>query len=293
MSLGNRLLDNLDNPFYVAGGPGFFGKLGIPLIAGREFTDSDNAAGPKVAIVNEQFVKKILEGRSPMGVRFGSGKADTEIVGVVKDSHYSGVKQEPPSLYYTPWRQSKEAGSFSFYVRTELDPAQVIPQVRRVMSSLDRDLPLEDFRTLDDQVRQNIRSDRVVLDLAAAFAILATLMAMLGLYGVMAHSVERRTREIGVRLALGAGVGRIRRMILRELLVILVAGLAIGVSGASMMARLIESQLFGVKSRDAVVICYAVAALAMAAMLAGYFPARKASRVDPVVARRERSAADS
>jgi ABC-type antimicrobial peptide transport system permease subunit len=125
-----------------------------------------------------------------------------------------------------------------------------------------------------------------VLELAAVFAILATVMAMLGLYGVMAHSVTRRTREIGIRLALGAGIGRIRYMILRELLVILVAGLATGVPAALALARLTESQLFGVKSRDGIVIAGAVAALAVAALLAGYFPARRATRVNPVEALR-------
>jgi predicted permease len=271
-------------------GAGFFGKMGIPLMAGREFTDSDNLTGPKVAVVNETFARHFFPDGSPMGRKFctGSGNVtpDIEIVGVAKDAKYSSVKQKPPKVYYTPWRQSMEASSYSFYVRTALEPAQTIPQVRSVMASLDRDLPLQDLRTLDDQVRQNIRTDSLVLQLAAAFAILATLMAMLGLYGVMAHSVQRRTREIGVRLALGAGVGRIRGMIMRELLMILAAGMAIGVPAALAMARLTESQLFGVKSRDGVVVAGAVAALTMAAALAGYFPARRATRVNPVDALR-------
>jgi predicted permease len=271
-------------------GAGFFGKMGIPLIAGREFTERDSLAGGKVAIVNQTFARHFFGSGNPLGRKFcpGRGKVtpDIEIVGVVKDTKYSSVKQKPPRLYYTPWRQSKDIGSISFYVRTALEPAQVIPQVRRVMSSLDRDLPLQGLRTLDDQIRQNIMADRLVLELAAVFAILATVMAMLGLYGVMAHSVTRRTREIGIRLALGAGIGRIRYMILRELLVILVAGLATGVPAALALARLTESQLFGVTSRDGIVIAGAVAALAVAALLAGYFPARRATRVNPVQALR-------
>jgi predicted permease len=271
-------------------GAGFFGKMGIPLITGREFTERDNLAGGKVAIVNQTFARHFFGNGNPIGRKFcpGWGKVtpDIEIVGVVKDTKYSSVKEKPPRLYYTPWRQSKDIGSISFYVRTALEPAQVIPQVRRVMSSLDRDLPLQGLRTLDDQIRQNIMADRLVLELAAVFAILATLMAMLGLYGVMAYSVTRRTREIGIRLALGAGIGRIRYMIMRELLVILVAGLATGVPAALALARLTESQLFGVKSRDGMVIAGAVAALAVAALLAGYFPARRATRVNPVEALR-------
>jgi predicted permease len=267
-------------------GPGFFGKMGIPLIAGREFTDSDNLAGPKVAVVNQQFVKKILEGRNPIGVRFGSPKPDTEIVGVVKDSHYSGVKQEPPALYYTPWRQDKELNSLCFYVRTALPAAQTIPQIRRVVASIDRDLPAENLRTLDEQVLKNIQNDRIVLQLAGTFAVLATVLAMLGLYGVMAHSVTRRTREIGIRMALGAGPATIRAMVMREMGWILGLGLVVGVPAALALAAVTESQLFGVKSRDVLVVAGAVAALTITAAVAGWIPARKASRVNPLTALR-------
>jgi len=269
-------------------GSGFFSKMGIPLIAGREFTDSDNLGSPKVAVVNETFVRHFVPGGNPLGRKFcpGAGNVtpDIEIVGVAKDAKYSSVRQTPPAFYYVPWRQSKDTGAMTFYARTEIEPSRMIPQIRSVVSSIDRDLPVVDLRTLDDQVSRTMRQDRLVLQLAAAFAILATLMAMLGLYGVMAYSVTRRTREIGIRLALGAGAARIRRMILRELLVILAAGLAIGVPGAMALARLTESQLFGVKSHDALVIATAVEALALAALLAGYFPARRATRVNPVEA---------
>src|SRR6185369_178633 len=144
------------NARYNEIGPGFFGKMGIPLIAGREFTERDNAAGPQVAIVNEQFVKSFLAGQNPIGVRFSNGDpGELEIVGVVKDSHYSGVKQTPPNLYYLPWRQDKELNSLGYYVRSALPAEQTIPQIRRVMTGVDHDLPLEEFRTLDEQVRRN------------------------------------------------------------------------------------------------------------------------------------------
>jgi predicted permease len=275
-----------DHSMFNEVGPGYFGKLGIPLIAGREFTESDTLAGPKVAVVNEEFVKKILEGRSPVGVRFGSNKLEIEIVGVVKNSHYSGVKQDPPVLYYTPWRQDKELNSLCFYVRSAIPSAQVIPQIRRVVASLDRDLPPENLRTLDNQILNNIQNDRVILQLAATFAVLATALAMLGLYGVMAHSVTRRTREIGIRMALGAQPGRIRGMVMREMFWIVLAGVAVGVPGALVLAKITESQLFGVKSRDVLVVVGAVAALGITAALAGFLPARKASRVNPLTALR-------
>ena len=270
-------------------GPGFFGKMGIPLIAGREFTESDTLAGPKVAIVNQTFVKKFLDGRSPLGIQFsgGGGPApDITIVGVVKDSHYSSVKQSAPPLYYRPWRQDKAINGLYFYVRSALPEKQMIPQIRRVMGQLDRDLPLQDVRTLDDQVRQNVSQDRIVLQLAGIFALLATALAMLGLYGVMAHSVTRRTREIGIRIALGAEPGKIRFMVMRELLWILLAGLITGVPAAMAVARLTEAQLFGVQARDLAVIAGAIFALTVTAIAAGYLPARRAARVNPLEALR-------
>ena len=267
-------------------GPGYFGKMGIPLIAGREFTDADNLAGPKVAVVNQTFAKRFFEGQNAIGHRFGTGKPDIEIIGVVKDSHYAEVKEDPYPVFYTPWRQDKQIGSLGFYVRSALPTRQMIPQIRRVMASLDRDLPPENLRTLDDQIKLNILSDRIVLQLAAAFAILATALAMLGLYGVMAHSVARRTREIGIRMALGAEPGSIRWMVMREMLWILGVGLAIGVPAALMLARYVESQLYGVRAYDATVVAGAMLALAATAVAAGYLPARRASRVNPLDALR-------
>jgi predicted permease len=268
-------------------GPAFFGKMGIPLIAGREFTEADTAAGPMVAIVNQTFVKNFLDGRSPVGIRFSGGGAEAiTIAGVVKDSHYSGVKQTVPPLYYRPWRQDKQLNSLTFYVRSALPEGQMAPQIRRVMASIDRDLPLEGLRTLDEQISRNIQTDRLVLQLAAVFAGLATLLAMLGLYGVMAHSVTRRTREIGIRIALGAAPGRIGGMVMRELLWILIAGLATGVPAAMLLARYTEAQLFGVKAGDMAVVVVAVLALSATAIAAGVLPARRASRVNPVEALR-------
>ena len=162
----------------------------------------------------------------------------------------------------------------------------MVPQIRRVMASLDRDLPLENLRTLDEQIRMNVQQDRIVLQLAAVFAVLATALAMLGLYGVMAHSVTRRTREIGIRMALGAEPGRIRGMVMRELLWILIAGLVTGVPAAMLLARYTETQLFGVKARDLMVVVSAVLALTATAVAAGYLPARRASRVNPLEALR-------
>jgi len=279
----------VNNSMFNMVGPGYFGKMGVPLIAGREFTEADTKAGGKVAVVNEKFVKQFFGDKNPLGRHFapqGAKTLDIEIVGVVKDHHYAGVKQEPPRLYFMPYRQSDDAGALAFYVRSALPAEQVMTQIRRVMKSLDADLPVEDMRTLDDQISHNIRSDRLLLELAAAFALLATLLAMLGLYGVMAYNVTRRTREIGIRIALGAAGERIRGMILREVAVVLAVGVVLGVPSALGLARLTQSQLFGVKAFDPLVVAVAVVALTVAALLAGYVPAVKATRIDPMVALR-------
>jgi predicted permease len=272
-------------------GPGFFGTLGVPLMAGREFTERDNAAAPKVGIVNEQFSSHFFAGQNALGHRFGFShdkKPDIEIVGVVKDSHYAGVKQQPPRLFYTPWRQDRDFsyGSLNFYVRSALPANRMIPQIHHVLASIDSDLPAENLRPLDATIRRNIHSDRMVLELAAAFAILATALAMLGLYGVMSHSITRRTREIGIRMALGAEPAGIRAMVMREMLWILGIGLAVGVPAALALARYTQSQLYGVKAYDAMVVAGAILALAATAVAAGYLPARRASRVNPLDALR-------
>jgi len=171
-------------------------------------------------------------------------------------------------------------------VRTELPPRLIIPQIRSVMRSIDRDVPVEDLRTLDDQVHYNIRSDELILRLAAAFAALATSLAMLGLYGVMAYGVTRRTREFGIRMALGAAPRRIRSMVMRELIWILGFGLGTGIPAALAASRLIESRLFGVHARDVSIVAGTSLVLTLTAAAAAYWPARRASRVDPLDALR-------
>src|SRR5262249_3639660 len=209
-----------------------------------------------------------------------------EIVGVVRDSHYASVKEKPYPVYYIPWRQDKEIGGLNFYVRSALPVNQMVPQIRRTIASLDRGLPAWSLRAMDDQVKQNLVADRLMLQLAAAFAILATILAMLGLYGVMAHNVTRRTREIGIRLALGARPGLIRSMVLREMLWMLGIGLVIGVPAALGASKLAASQLFGVKSNVPAVVVSTGVILGLTAVLAAYWPARRASRVNPLDALR-------
>jgi ABC-type antimicrobial peptide transport system permease subunit len=204
----------------------------------------------------------------------------------VKDSHYSSVRNPTPPVFYRPWRQDPKLSEMTFYVRSEIAPKRIVPEIRAAMRSIDRDIPLMDMRTLEDQIHFNIRSDELIMRLALAFAALATSLAMLGLYGVMAHGVTRRTREFGIRMALGAAPARIRTMVLRDLVWILGFGLGVGIPVALASTRLIESRLFGVHGRDAAIVTAAAVLLSLTATAAAYWPARRASKVNPLEALR-------
>jgi predicted permease len=270
-------------------GPGFCRTLGIRLIAGREFTPGDAVGAPSVAIVNEAFARKFNLGRNVVGKRMGSGsgeKRDIEIVGFVQDAKYSQVKRAIPPQYFIPYRQDKEVGSMTFYVRTSLDATALVGSVGRVVARIDPNLPLEDLRTLREQVRQNVFLDRFITVLSATFAVLATLLAAIGLYGVLAYTLTQRTREIGLRMALGAAPGRIRSMVLRQTGLMTIVGGVIGLLAAVGVGRAAQSLLFEMKGYDPVVLGGAGVLLAAVAMAAGLMPAHRASRIDPIKALR-------
>jgi predicted permease len=271
---------------------GYFRTLGIPLMAGREFTSADTATAPKVAIVNEAFAKKFNLGKNAIGKRIGTEedkeKLDTEIVGVVQNAKYSDVKQEVPPLFFRPYRQAEQGvGSLSFYVRTSsTDPAPLLRTLPGVMARLDPNLPVEDLKTMTQQVRENVFMDRMISTLAAAFAILATLLAAIGLYGVLAYTVSQRTREIGLRMALGADGPRVRGMILRQVGWMTLVGGVLGVAGAFFLGRGAEALLFELKGYDPFVMGSSIVLLTIIAFGAGYIPAYRASRVHPMQALR-------
>jgi putative ABC transport system permease protein len=268
---------------------GYFRTLGIPLIAGREFTIADTTGAPRVAIVNEAFAQKFKLGREAVGKRMavgGNTNLDIEIVGLVQNAKYSQVKQQVPPIYFLPYRQGARVGSLNFYVRTSVTPESLMHDAPAAIARLDAHLPVENLRTLPQQVRQNIFLDRFVGTLSASFAIMATILAAVGLYGVLAYTVSQRTREIGLRMALGADGSRVRRMVLRQVAVMTLVGGVIGIAAAIAMGLSAQSLLFEMKGYDPAVIGIATVALCVVALAAGYIPAHRASRVDPMLALR-------
>jgi predicted permease len=269
--------------------PGYFRTMGIPLISGRDFERRDTLGAPQVAIVNEAFAKKFNLGRGAVGKRMATGSGgplDIEIVGLVRDAKYSKVKDPVPPQYFLPYRQNERVGSLVFYVRTATSPEDFLPNIPRAVAALDPNLPIRNMRTMTQQVRENIFMDRFISQLAAAFAALATLLAAVGLYGVLAYTVSQRTREIGLRMALGAAPGRVRWMVLRQVARMTVIGGAVGLGAAVYVGKLAESLLYELKGYDAPVLVSAAAALTLVALAAGLIPALRASRVDPMLALR-------
>ena len=273
-------------------GPRFFGTLGIPLVVGREFTLSDTATSQPVAIVNEAFAKKFnLRRDAVVGTRMELGrndkpKFDIEIVGLVQDSKYSQPKDEVPPVFYLPHRQRENIRFINYYVRSSLDAAAMNAAVTRIMSKLDPDLPVEDLRTMEAQMRERSASDLLLAKIAMAFAGLATLLAAIGLYGVLAYSVAQRTPEIGVRVALGADAARIRRMILGHVGRLALIGIVVGLAGAIVLGRYAASLLFRVEGIDLTVTLAAVSMVAGVSVAAAMVPAYRASRIDPARALR-------
>jgi predicted permease len=281
--------DTDSNSRYNKVGPGYFSALGIPLIAGREFTNADTVNSAKVALVNQTFARKFGLGNDAVGKLMGwapgdgyRSKLDTTIVGVVEDAKYSEVKQKVPPQFFVPYRQDTEPGGMHVYVRTSGDTAQAASAITAVVKRLDPNLPIEELETLPEQVRNNTFLDRMMTTLSAAFALLATLLAAVGLYGVLAYTVAQRTREIGLRMALGAAPNRVRGMVLRQVAVMTLVGAIVGLAGALGVGKGAQSILFQMTGADPAVLALSAVALALVALCAGFIPAHRASRVDPM-----------
>lgn len=271
-------------------GVGYFRTLGMPLIAGREFTEADSLKAPKVAIVNERFLKKFNVKREnavgTMMAQDGGTKLDMQIVGVVQDAKYNSVKQDVPPIFFRPYRQIDDLGSISLYARTSLPPEDFLATLPKLMSKLDPNLPVEEPKTMARQVQENVFLDRFISVLSAAFAVLATLLAAVGLYGVLAYTIAQRTREIGLRMALGAEPAFVRRMVLRQVAWMVVIGGGIGLAAAIGLGRLAESLLYRLQGWDPIVLIGSAVALTLVALAAGFVPAHRASQIDPMRALR-------
>ena len=280
--------DTDDGSRYNEINAGYFRAMGIPLIAGREFTRADRLGAAKVAIVNQQFAKKFGLGHDVVGKHMAEDgdKLDIEIVGFVQDAKYSEVKGEIPPVFVIPYSQDKGIGSASFYVRTSLDQAAILPAIPKILAELDPNLPVVNLKTMTQQVRENVFLDRFISVLATSFACLATLLAAVGLYGVLAYTVSQRTREIGLRMALGAEPSRVRKMVLRQVAIMTVIGGTVGLLASIWLGNLAGSLLFELKGYDPAVLVVSAALLGAVAMGAGFLPALRASRVEPMQALR-------
>ncbi|MEO8335907.1 MAG: ABC transporter permease [bacterium] len=270
-------------------GADYFKTFDVKLIAGREFTPSDQKGAQRVAIVNEEFAKKFKLGTDVVGKFMGDDDNDSlnvQIVGLVRNVKYSQVKDSVPPVFYRPWRQDGSAGNLFFYVKSSLPPEQILGTLRATMKRIDPSLPVEDLKTMSQQVKENVFLDRMISILSSAFALLATLLAGVGLYGVLSYSVQQRTREIGVRMALGADSAKVRALVMRQVGVMLIIGGIIGIAAALGLGRAARSMLFQLEAHDPTAMALAVVLLACVALAAGFIPARRAALVDPMNALR-------
>jgi predicted permease len=270
-------------------GSSYFETVGLPLLAGRGFSDADSSGRPKVAIVNQRFAEQFGLGNDVRGKRMAFGdkeELDIEIIGLVSNAHYDSVKSAQPAQYFVPRRQNSDLGELVFYVRSALPPKQLLASLPAVVAKLDPDLPVENLRTVSQQIRENLVIDHFVGMLSTAFALLATLLAAIGVYGVLAYTLEQRTREIGLRLALGAAPQRVQTALLGQVGRMFLIGGGIGLVLALALGRAAQVLLYQLDGHDPQVLLGATLLLALIALLAGWWPARRAARIDPLVALR-------
>jgi predicted permease len=270
-------------------GPRFFATIGLPLLAGRDLTMKDTTDAPKVAIINETMAKYFFGSANPIGHRIGWRRTDAidiEIVGIAKDSKASTLRDAIRRFVYVPYMQQEELGQMTFYVRARGDASNVAASVRQAAQLVDPNLPIFEMKSMPATLDDLLFVERMVAALSVAFGALATLLAAIGLYGVMSYSVARRTREIGIRMALGAERTSVMWLVLREVTVMVVVGIAIGLPLAFALSRLVQSQLFAMSAHDPAALAGAAGALACVAIASGFLPARRATRVDPMLALR-------
>jgi len=283
-----------DQPVLNMVGPDYFAALGIPLLAGRAFTVRD--VGPaKYAIINQSFAREYLPEGNPIGRRFGlvnsdiatNPQPDIEVIGLIPDLKYRDLRETPPAQAYFPYYQDTKFRFMNFYLRTEMDPRILVDPLRERMRQFDPNVPLVGLQTVNEQIGNSLRTERLVASLSAVFGGLATLLAAIGVYGVLAYAVTRRTREMGIRMALGATRANVVGIVMREAAIMVISGLVVGVPLALALAELIRSQLFALGPRDPLTLLGAVLVLGLAGGFAGFLPALRASSVNPTTALRQ------
>jgi predicted permease len=288
-----RQLDGSERSAQIADNavsPGFFSTVGIPLLAGREFSMADQANSPPVAVVNRAFAREFFGEDDPVGKRFGHAGAGSssqiEIVGVIGDAKYGGLRDRPAPMFYKPLFQSFQDRPYYVHVRIAGNPPAVIADMRREIQFMDPDISVYGVRTINEVINGLLQPDRMFAVLASAFGLLALVLTSIGVYGVVAYQITRRTGEVGIRLALGAQRRDVLWMFMRETLVMLATGAAIGVPAAVSVAHVLRSLLFGLEPFDPMTIVWATVTLVGAGALAGFLPARRAMKVEPMVALR-------
>lgn len=269
-------------------GDDFFKTMQLPILQGRPFGVHDRSRSPKVVVINETLAKAFFPGGDPIGQTLGSHKNTYgQIIGVCQDAKYSDLRQAPPPTAYFPFSQNSDAGSMTAVVRTHVSLSSFMAAARQALGEIDKDVPILDVRTQTEQIRTSLMTERLFAALTIAFGALAALLACVGVYGIMAYTVARRTNEIGIRMALGALSTEVLRMVLRETLALALFGIVIGVTVSLAVMRLVGSMLYGLKPDDPLTIAAALGLMITVALLAGWVPARRASRVDPMVALRQ------
>jgi predicted permease len=271
--------------------PDYLSAVQIPVVAGRAFSDRDNSGAPRVAMVNEAFVRHFFAGKNSIGKHFRFEgdpiSKEMEIVGVVRDARYVDLREKrAPWFAYVPVAQS-DIYSLVLHVRSSVKPEKLAPVLREELRQIDPQLPLHGIRTLEAQIDESLVQERLLAILVSTFGGLATILAALGLYGVLAFSVTRRTREIGVRMALGATASQVGGLILRHTAVLVGFGMLLGIAGSFALAGVVGSMLFGVAAADPVTLALAGLSLIVVSATAAYLPARRAARVDPIEALRQ------
>ena len=269
-------------------GADFFETMGIPLLQGRDFNAHDNKTSPKVALVNQALVRRFFPNENPIGQTFEYEDADgpVQIIGIVADTQYADLRNQTPPTFYVPYQQRSRSSRMVIEIRTTTEPFGVLSEVRRAVDSLDRDLPLIDVRTQEQQIQASFSNERIFAQLTSIFGLLALALASIGIYGLMAYTVVQRTGEIGIRMALGAKVNQILAGVLREALWMAIAGVIFGIAVSFWLARFIRAMLYGLKATDPITLALTATLLISIALLAGIGPARRASRVDPIRALR-------